>query len=418
MRVLWITFDLIGRSLKLFYNGTSQSGTWIDASAVKILNVSSSIELTIVALGEKNRELFDDKTRIKYVELSGIIRMRGKRNSHDVSVWRKVIEKYSPDIIQIFGTEFANALDIIEAADKIPVLIFIQGVVNAIAKYKYGGIEFHKLFCKNNPLAWIKNIKYFRDQKKMERQVVYEKEIIAHCTGIICDNLWTYHYYYQYNENLKMYPQYLPISSVFLAGKWHLENISRHTIFTIAGRTPSKGLHNLVLAIEIVKRKYPDVKVFIPGNMDPHKIWGQLPYVTFLHNLINERGVSDNIIFCNKLTSNEMVNYMLSCNVFVMPSCIENHSSTLREAMYLGVPCITSEVGCIHEFSIHRHNSMMYRYEEYEQLACYIIELFGQDLLAQRISINAYNDIRKHFPQEIIGEQLYDAYRQVVCSEY
>lgn len=47
---------------------------------------------------------------------------------------------------------------------------------------------------------------------------------------------------------------------------------------------------------------------------------------------------------------------MLESNAFIMMSCIENHSSTLREAMYLGVPCISSAISSVPEFVTHGKN--------------------------------------------------------------
>ena len=56
---------------------------------------------------------------------------------------------------------------------------------------------------------------------------------------------------------------------------------------------------------------------------------------------------------------------METANVFVMPSSIENHSSTLIEAMIVGVPCVASDVGGISELITHGKTGFLYRFEEY-----------------------------------------------------
>ena len=103
--------------------------------------------------------------------------------------------------------------------------------------------------------------------------------------------------------------------------------------------------------------------------------------------------------------------------IFVMPSIIENHSSSLREAMYLGVPCISSVVGSVPVYVWHGENALLYRYEEYEVLAAQMIEMFLNEDKALRIGLNGYDSIRKRYDQEYIGIQMQEMYREVVDNE-
>ena len=72
---------------------------------------------------------------------------------------------------------------------------------------------------------------------------------------------------------------------------------------------------------------------------------------------------------------------------------IENHSSTLKEAMTVGVPCVASYVGGVPEYATSESNCLLYRFEDYEVMALQIMRLFESDDLCEKLSVNARNDM-------------------------
>ena len=84
-----------------------------------------------------------------------------------------------------------------------------------------------------------------------------------------------------------------------------------------------------------------------------------------------------------------MAKRMSESNCFVMCSAIENHSSTLKEAMTVGVPCIASYVGGVPEYAFNEKNCLLYRFEDYEVLAQNIIRLFESEDLCKNLSDSA-----------------------------
>jgi len=417
VRILWVTFAVLGKASELFYGKISQGGGWIDACANHLLPNLNDSSLTILSLGKTNREKLDQDTGILYIECSDVQKRRGNYRKKDTEKWRDIIYRFSPDIIQVFGTEFSNGLNIIEAAENIPVLFYIQGIMASFEPFKFGGLEIREMIRSGSIHSFLKAYKFKADYKMYLNQMPYEAEMIRKCQGVIVDGEWSKFYLQKYNQNVRVLEQYLPISAVYQREKWTYEKCDKNTIFTIAGRTPYKGLHNLIKALSIVRETIPEVKLFIPGNMGYKSILSKPPYVDYLEKLIKRLRLSNNIVFCGQLTSQEMSKHMLSANVFVMPSCVENHSSTLREAMFIGVPCITSSVGCIPEIARYGENLLTYRYPEINQLAGHIIFLLSDKESAIKIGKNGYVDIREKYNQEKIGNQIINNYVSVI-SEY
>jgi glycosyltransferase involved in cell wall biosynthesis len=178
-------------------------------------------------------------------------------------------------------------------------------------------------------------------------------------------------------------------------------------------------LHILLKALSIVLKKYPDTKLLIPGEKSPFeksflerlRING---YTKFLIQIIVKLNLKDNICFLDKLTASQMAIQMARSNVFVMPSSIENHSSTLIEAMIVGTPCVSSYVGGIPEYLSHNVNGLLYRFDEHEILAAHIIKIFEDNSFAKLIGSNAKKAMRDSRKAINLKEELLEIYQKVL----
>ena len=143
----------------------------------------------------------------------------------------------------------------------------------------------------------------------------------------------------------------------------------------------------------------------------------QTGYSKLIYNMIKEYGLEDNIEFLGDLSAKQMAENMEKSNVFVVPSALENHSSTLKEAMIVGTPCISSFVGGVPEYVKHGENGLLYRFEEYEMLAEYIIMIFENEELAKKLSKNGCETITSNHKSENIYDNIQSIYNDVV-SQY
>lgn len=173
----------------------------------------------------------------------------------------------------------------------------------------------------------------------------------------------------------------------FYHHKWSYENCEPHTIFISQGQYTIKGLHQLIKAIPLIKRVYPDVKVRIAGADVLRGGWRKSGYKLYLSRLIEETNSSSALEFVGKLDEQKMCDQFLAANVFVCPSAIENSSNSIGEAQLLGMPIIASYVGGNAELLGYSKDSL-YRFEEYEMLAERIISVFQAN---RNVSIPKYN---------------------------
>lgn len=103
----------------------------------------------------------------------------------------------------------------------------------------------------------------------------------------------------------------------------------------ILGR--NKGTNDVVSALAIVAKKYPNVTLNIIGSADER-------YMSDLHQQIKDEGVEKNIIMTPSFPVREDVfKQVVKSRCAVLPGITASLNSTVREAMLMGMPTISYE---------------------------------------------------------------------------
>jgi glycosyltransferase involved in cell wall biosynthesis len=416
MKALWILNSPIGTAARVLGYSHAASGTWIAAAESRLKALLPELTVDYAVLGYQDRVVTDEATGCKVYELS-IKQSRGKRSpGNAVKQWKTVIKQEAPNLIHVWGTEFTFPLDVMDACGEIPVAVTIQGMVASLAKYCRSDVPFGALMKGHRILAFPAYLRARQKEREMIRQVRYEKEILIRANAVLVDNEWTEAYCSSVSQNIESVYFPLAINQSFGAVCWSFESCEKETLFTIAPSSSMKGMHMLLQALAIVKRSYPNVKLRIPGSFGGGRLSTikEPPYFRYLKRLIKELDLVGNVKFCGKLTSEQMADELKRANVFVMPSKAENISTSLREAMWVGCPCVVSLVGAVHELVCHGYNALCYRYEEYEVLAAEILRILASKELAEQISRNANETISKSYPINPSLNKCVDWYQKAV----
>ncbi len=417
MKVLWIMYAPLGQLSTSFGFGLAQSGTWIDGAMESLLEEEPSVQLTILTTTKIKEIRRKTENRVEYVCLNLGRCPRGKSTSPGkLEVWISEINRIKPDLIHIWGTEFSIGYDIARRIKDIPIVYRIQGAINAISKYPNGHLSVKQMKQKLSLFDRLKANKYYKDSRFMEKQAEMELKMIQSSSAIFSDNEWALMQYQMKLPHLPVYYDKLPIRSIFSEQTWTYEKARPNSLFCLAGRTAYKGIHQVIEALALLKQEFPDILLRVPGSISSRnpKWLFEPTYITYLKNLIRMYHLEDNVEFLGALSSREMAEYMCQSSIFVMPSVIENESATLREAMMLGMPVVSTFVGDIYETVVHRENGLLYRYEEYEMLAYHIKTLLKDNILAQRLGEQAKLFMEQAYQNENYGKTLVEIYRKVL----
>lgn len=381
MKILWIVnFIFPEAATTLGREGVLKStGGWLLASANELIK-REEYHLAVASVSpdvQKLQIIYGEKIKY-YVIPCG--KGNRKYNAAYEKYWTTIMNDYQPDIVNIHGTEFSQALPFLKIYPDTPSVVSIQGLSSQIARFHNYGLTLYDI---------ISNITFrdllvgtlFKDKRRFESQGRCEKAIFKSVKYVIGRTTWDKSYASFMNSSLTYFHCNESLRSSFYSGVWEYEKCQPHTIFLSQGGYPYKGLHQLIKALPYVISKYPDTKVRIAGlNILRSKEWKSKiklsGYGKYIKKLIKKLNLEEQIKFIGFKDEIEVKKELLSCNLYLCPSAIENSPNSLCEAQILGVPSIASYVGGIPDFIPNPKFGLLFRYEDVSILSHQIIEFF------------------------------------------
>lgn len=383
MRILWIVNLVMPELAERLNIQTSPSGTWLYDIAERLAD-DERIQLAVACVhGKSFRKLTIGKTT--YYMLPGNGKNMLFYTKKYENMWRQVDKDFQPDIVHIHGTEYSHGLSYIRVFPEKKCIISIQGVLNRIMDVDDGGLSFGELVLNR---TFKENIRFngmIERHFLYKKNAKYEREMLSNVRYAGCVTLWDKSLVKMMNPDIKIYTlEYNLRKDFYLSEKWKTSEMVPYTIFTNPGGMALKGIHQLLRAVDIVKKSYPQTKLYIPGMGTPE---GQLKvtdgYSKYLSRIIGKLHLEKNVIFLGRQSGAEMAEHMRSANVVVVPSAIEGNPLILREAMYLGCPCITSFRGGMADYITDQYDGYLYDYQEYPYLAERIIQVFEDERIEE-----------------------------------
>lgn len=263
---------------------------------------------------------------------------------------RKIVGLFRPDIVHCFGTEYPHTLAMCRVfPQKDKILLGIQGLCAVCAGAYFADMP-EKAVNTVTLRDWLKKDSLREQQKKFVNRGAMEIEAVKLAGNVTGRTQWDRYYTGKWNNNASYYSMNETLRPEFYGYRWSRNGCQEHSIFLSQGDYPLKGLHYMLTALPRIREMYPDVKVYVAGQdltrfdtlKQKLKISG---YGRYLRRLIKENGIEKQVIFLGKLDSRQMRDQYLKSSLFVCPSSMENSPNSLGEAMLLGMPCISADVG-------------------------------------------------------------------------
>lgn len=334
------------------------------------------------------------------------------------ALFEKIIQLHKVDVIHIMGTEYAHSVAMINAAENTGnlkrTIVSIQGMPSVYYKHYLLGVP-EKVIRRKR----IKDIVYHSDlikqQQLMQKRGKSEEYVLSKAINVMGRTEWDAACTMQINAERKYFHGGEILRECFYQGAWDVNKINRHSVFISQATYPVKGFHFFVEAAGFLVTKYQDLQVYVGGrNIYSGPTWKKSSYEKYVCDLIEKYDLNKKITFTGVLRAEEMKEKYLTCNVFVSPSTIENSPNSVGEAMILGVPTITSDVGGVKDMLIHKKEGYIYPADEPYMLAFYIDQIFSSDELAQRLGRNAHLHAALTHNRESITKEVLETYKEIV----
>ncbi|MBP5282822.1 MAG: glycosyltransferase family 4 protein [Lachnospiraceae bacterium] len=264
----------------------------------------------------------------------------------------QITEDFKPDVIHCFGTEYPHTLAMCKTyPNKERLLITIQGLCSVYAD-AYNADLPERVIARKTFRDVLKKDSIPEQREKFVKRGKMEIESISLAGNIGGRTPWDQYYAKKWNPTANYFVMRETLRKDFYDVRWEAEKCIPHSIFLSQGDYPIKGLHYMLLAMPKILKQYPDAHVYVAGNgitafktiKEKLKISS---YGKYLRELMTEQELMEKVTYLGKLTAEEMKARYLQSSLFVCPSSIENSPNSLGEAMLLGMPCVTADVGGI-----------------------------------------------------------------------
>lgn len=331
--------------------------------------------------------------------------------------FRRILKEFRPDMVHIFGTEFPHTLAMVRAFNNPDrTVIHIQGLVSVIAKHYYAFLP-ERIIKKNTFRDFIKGDNIEKQREKFQIRGQYEIAAIKNVNHVMGRTNWDYECTKKINPNVKYHYVQEMMREPFYHGEWKYEKCEKHSIFMSQGNYPIKGLHIMLRALKELVKKYPDIRLYIAGTdiTDMSTVSKRIRasyYQIYIINLIKKWKLGKYVHFTGNLNAQDMKEQFLKANVFVSASSIENSPNSIGEAMLLGVPVVSSDVGGVSSIIEHGKEGYLYPAEHWKHLVKYIDKVF-MDGAGGTISKCAQNRALMQYDREMIVGELIGCYREI-----
>ena len=378
MRIMWLC-NMIPGPVQQDLTGKPGSGLWVDHVLSDLLQ-NPGYSLRVLCRGPEEAQ--GSLGQLSYRVFREPVMHRYPKELEEV--FRQELSAFQPQVIHIWGTEYGHTLAMVKSCRDLGLLehtvISIQGLCGIYARHYAEGLP-ESLLYRFSPrdLLRLDNISFQR--KRYIRRGSMEAQALALSRHVIGRTPWDracarllapgacYHFC---NETLRQ---------DFYSDTWTYEGCVPHSIFLSSAAIPIKGFHYLLEALPVILRQYPDTTVCVPGPDIFHTTGKarllEQTYHRYLRKYAETQNLLDKVCFLGHLSPQAMKENYLSCNVFALPSTVENSPNSLGEAMLLGVPCVAADVGGVATMLRDNTEGLLYQSTAPYMLAQKILDVFA-----------------------------------------
>lgn len=413
MKVLWCTNTVLS-------DNRHGSGNWMLMMLENISSLHPEIEFHIFGIAnvtDIQEGRFRNFRQVIFPDYP--LKENGLPSAVVVEKLRHFISELNPDLIHIWGLEkYWGALSV-SLQMHYKVLLEVQGIKRLCVEPFLGGLP-RKIFYR---YAGIPELLYpwsfpVTQRRKFENDGIIEREVIKQNSYINTQSQFVRNYIKSLNAPAKIFETGIILrSEITNTSPWiepPQENCTQ--IFSVASAVPYKAAHVTIKAFAVLKKKIPNIHLKIAGihvNNNPIK---NSVYVRYILNLIKTLGISDSVTLPGVMDAEQIIEEYKKSKVFVISSFIETYCLALAEALYVGMPCIASDISALKEFQPSGNELSLLYYEKgnYLDLSKKFEVVLENKVLRQSLSVNARNDAFLRNDAQKIAMNQYKIYQNIL----
>jgi glycosyltransferase involved in cell wall biosynthesis len=280
----------------------------------------------------------------------------------DAHLVKKKILELNPDVVHVHGTHYPYNLIAGMMMDSYPTIVTVHGIMAMEYKFNSGLNFFGGL------------ISYLLEKytfNKVNQLIVCSKPMKYILSEIT-------------NAEINIIPNGIDYKSIDRITQ--KKSIEKPSIIYMGLLERIKGVDILINAIPLIKKRLPNIHVYIVGDGSQK---------AFLENLSRKLRVEDNVNFLGYINGDEKYSYLKSADVCVVPSRYESFGIVILESMSCGTPLVGTDIGNIPYLLENGKIGLSVDPDDSSSLADKIIELLDNKELQSKMKLNCQVKVKK-----------------------
>ena len=412
MRVLWFTNTPPAEANgKLKYNG----GGWV-SSLKDLMSMRTSLGIAFVSKsqgevsvigGVEYYPVFNPYEKSRSGRVRKLLGGSALENAYIMDAFAKVIDDFSPDVIEVFGSEHIYGK--IAAYTDVPVVLHLQGILGECWKsFLPPGMSMLRYCMSGKGLAGKFGKFYYAESfRRRSRQ---EKMIFATVKNYIGRTDWDRGCVMKSNPDAAYFPLEEVMRPQFYAnaGKWKGLDPDNPLIVTTISEAPFKGMDLVLRTADVLVRKYGrKFRWVVYGNTD----------AGFFEKFTGIKAVDVNVTPAGVIDADRLAEALVNASVYVHPSYIENSPNSLCEAQMIGVPSVAADVGGIPTIIDNSKTGILAERGDAGSFAAAIVSLLDSEELSRKISAASVKKSLMRNNPGAIADRLMEIYRIVKAGK-
>ncbi len=185
-----------------------------------------------------------------------------------------------------------------------------------------------------------------------------------------------------------------------------VEKNGKFKILCVARFAENKNYELLVETLSRL-RNHVDVDAYFVGGVADNE------YFMRIRRMIKEKGLEESVRVCLGLDDPALIDCYLSCDLFVLPSRNETLPLTIIEAMYAGLPMVSTSVGGVPDIVRDGVNGLLVSRDDPERFYESCLSLLTNEKLREKMSVVNKETAKGYFWSKI-ARSTYNLYRRLV----
>jgi glycosyltransferase involved in cell wall biosynthesis len=184
---------------------------------------------------------------------------------------------------------------------------------------------------------------------------------------------------------------------------------SRKGNILFVGRiTKDKGVDTLIQAFGLLSymHGYNGEKLILVGPLESHEKGPHGSFTRYVFDLVKSLGLSSKVIFTGRVRAQDLQTLLAGCEVFVLPSRIENSSVASLEAMSYAKPVISTRTPSGLAQVVPGWNGILVPIDDVKMMADSMHFLLANPTLAKKMGENAKKSVARNDWRFLVKEHL------------